>query len=123
MAEMSRRISLSRARRTGSPIARAASKDACAGFTTKSVKLTNSSDRMIATISVGSTVKTLHSSTSRMCRRDPAAPRRRSSQIWVMRPASIADQRHGDHQVGDQQRRSSSRACRSTAGTRPASQA
>ena len=45
---------------------------------------------MIATISVGMTVKTLHSSTSRMCRREPAAPRRRSSQIWVIRPASIA---------------------------------
>jgi len=45
---------------------------------------------VIATISVGRTVKALHSSTSRMCRRDPAAPRRRSSQIWVMRPASMA---------------------------------
>ena len=51
---MSRRISLSRARRTGSPIARAASNEACAGFTTKSVKFTNTSARMIATIRVGS---------------------------------------------------------------------
>ena len=39
---------------TGSPIARAASYEVCAGFTTKSVKLTTSSDRMIATIRVGS---------------------------------------------------------------------
>ena len=44
---MSRRISVSRARRTGSPIARAASNEVCAGFTTKSVKLMNSSAMMI----------------------------------------------------------------------------
>ncbi len=87
---MSRRISVSRARRTGSPIARAASNEVCAGLTTKSVKLMNSSAMMIATTSVGRSVNTPHSSTSRMCRREPAAPRRRSSQICVIRPPSNA---------------------------------
>jgi hypothetical protein len=87
-AEMSRRISFSRARRTGSPMARAASYEAWAGLTTKSVRLINSIDRMIETIRVGVMVKMLHTSTSRMCRREPAAPRRRSSQSWVSRTAS-----------------------------------
>ena len=87
---MSRRISSSRARRTGSPIVRAASYEALAGFTTKSVRLITSSDKMIATIRVGVMVKTLHTSTRRMCRREPAAPRRRSSQSWVSRTASSA---------------------------------
>ena len=87
---MSRRISSSRARRTGSPIARAASYEAWAGFTTKSVRLMTSSDRMMVTISVGVMVNRLHTSTSRMCRREPAAPRRRSSQSWVSRTASSA---------------------------------
>ena len=87
---MSRRISSSRARRTGSPIVRAASYEALAGFTTKSVRLITSSEKMIATIRVGVMVKTLQTSTRRMCRREPAAPRRRSSQSCVSRTASNA---------------------------------
>jgi hypothetical protein len=87
---MSRRISSSRARRTGSPIARAASYEAWAGLTTKSVRLMTSSDRMMVTISVGVMVNRLHTSTSRMCRREPAAPRCRSSQSCVSRTASRA---------------------------------
>jgi len=63
---MSRRISSSRARRTGSPIVRAASYDSLAGRTTKSVRLVTSSDRKTAMISVGVIVKMLHTSTSRM---------------------------------------------------------
>ena len=100
---MSRRISSSRARRTGSPIVRAASYDALAGFTTKSVRLITSSEKMIATISVGVMVKTLHTSTRRMCRREPAAPRRRSSQSCVSRTASRATSATAITQVGHQQ--------------------
>jgi len=44
----------------------------------------------VATIRVGRSVNTPHSRTSRMCRREPAAPRRRSSQICVIRPPSNA---------------------------------
>ena len=69
---------------------RAASYEAFAGFTTKSVRLITSSEKMMATIRVGVMVKTLHTSTRRMCRREPAAPRRRSSQSWVSRTASKA---------------------------------
>jgi len=74
--------------RTGSPMARAASYEAWAGFTTKSVRLTISSDRMIETIRAGVMVKMLQTSTSRICSRDPAAPRRRSSQSCVRRTAN-----------------------------------
>ena len=85
---MSFSISCSRARRTGSPMARAASYEACDGFTTKSVRLITSSDRMMVTMTVGVMVKTLQTSTRRMCRREPAAPRLRSSQSWVRRTAT-----------------------------------
>ncbi|MBS0219780.1 MAG: hypothetical protein JSR91_03470 [Proteobacteria bacterium] len=51
--------------------------------------MTNS-DRMMVTMSVGVTVKRLQIRTNRMCRRDPAAPRWRSSQSCVNRTASTA---------------------------------
>ena len=45
---------------------------------------------MMETMMVGVMVKTLQTRTSRLCRRDPAAPRRRSSQSCVSRTASTA---------------------------------
>ena len=42
------------------------------------------------TITVGVMVKTLHTSTRRICRREPAAPRRRSSQSCVSLTANTA---------------------------------
>ena len=44
----------------------------------------------MATRMVGVTATTLNSSTRRTCMRDPAEPRRRSTQTRVSRPASTA---------------------------------
>ena len=93
----------SRARRTGSPIARAASNEVWAGFTTKSVKLMNSSAMMIATIRVGSDGE--HAAQQHQphvqARARRAAPAIEPDLGHP--PAKQRHQRHGDHEVGDQQ--------------------
>ena len=78
---------------------------------------------MIATIRVGATVKALHTSTRRMCRREPggAAP---AVEPQLRQPhGHQRDQRHGDDEVGDQQPGDPAAGIEATWARSPASQA